>query len=314
MLPPYTLQWRFRPGPSRTPSESSRYWTHAVATRSGTGGRPAWPWERARPPEPSPCSSPPPSSPGAPARPTTHRSTRHPTTTSRGCRPSRTCPTDADLGARRRDDPRRVVARRRPDRPRSRWRRRSPTGVSSRCRCASARPATRWSTRCPSRTCSARSPTAWPRPARRASSRPGWCCSGTPPVPTSPPWPRSTPSASRRPARTRSSRPTRSSGWPVRTTSATFADAGVGPVPAGCRRRRAGTPRTLCCSAAQRPDVPVLLLHGDADEVVPMSYSSDFADGPERRGAPHHPDRPARRGPRRDLRRGGRGRARSPSG
>ena len=29
--------------------------------------------------------------------------------------------------------------------------------------------------------------------------------------------------------------------------------------------------------AAQRPDVPVLLLHGDADEVVPTPFSTDFA-------------------------------------
>ena len=29
--------------------------------------------------------------------------------------------------------------------------------------------------------------------------------------------------------------------------------------------------------ADQRPDVPVLLLHGDADELVPTQFSTDFA-------------------------------------
>jgi len=38
--------------------------------------------------------------------------------------------------------------------------------------------------------------------------------------------------------------------------------------------------------ADQRPDVPVLLLHGDADEVVPTEFSTDFAAA--LRGGGHH--------------------------
>ncbi len=59
--------------------------------------------------------------------------------------------------------------------------------------------------------------------------------------------------------------------------------------------------------ADPRPDVPVLLLHGDADEVVPAEFSSDFAAALTRRGTPGHADHPARRGPRRGLLGAGRG-------
>jgi acetyl esterase/lipase len=38
--------------------------------------------------------------------------------------------------------------------------------------------------------------------------------------------------------------------------------------------------------AANRPDVPVLLLHGDADETVPSSYSTDFAAALRNAGHP----------------------------
>lgn len=38
--------------------------------------------------------------------------------------------------------------------------------------------------------------------------------------------------------------------------------------------------------AGRRPDVPVLLIHGDADELVPVDFSSDFGDALEAGGHP----------------------------
>ena len=40
--------------------------------------------------------------------------------------------------------------------------------------------------------------------------------------------------------------------------------------------------------ADQRPDVPVLLLHGDADELVPTQFSTDFAAALQAGRPPRH--------------------------
>ncbi len=96
---------------------------------------------------------------------------------------------------------------------------------------------------------------------------------GCPPGPPSPPWRRT---STRRSATTPSWHRTPSSAWPGPTTSANFSDAAANlfAPDADDATWDAANPVLL---AARRPEVPVLLLHGDADQVVPAQFSQDFA-------------------------------------
>ena len=51
-----------------------------------------------------------------------------------------------------------------------------------------------------------------------------------------------------------------------------------------------------------RPEVPVLLLHGEADDVVPVSFTTDFGTALRGRRPPDDGPHPRRRGPRDRLR------------